>query len=137
MTAVEPSEIFAPGLLDEQVALITGGGTGLGKAAAHELARCGAQVVLTGRRAEVLDAAAAEIGPAASTVVGDVREDDSAAAIVDAVLARHGRLYVLVNNAGGQYFVPAESIALRGWQAVHRLNVGGTTRMAELVAARG
>jgi len=136
MSAAERSEIFAPGLLDGQVALVTGGGTGLGKAAAHELARCGAQVVLAGRRAEVLDAAAAEIGPAASTVVGDVRDDDSAAAIVDTVLERHGRLDVLVNNAGGQYFVPAEAIAARGWQAVFRLNVGGTTRMTELVAQR-
>jgi citronellol/citronellal dehydrogenase len=136
MSGPQRSEIFAPGLLDGQVALITGGGTGLGKAAAHELARCGASVVLAGRRAEVLDAAAAEIGPAASTVVGDIREDDSAAAILDTVLERHGRLDVLVNNAGGQYFVPAEAIAARGWQAVFRLNVGGTTRMTELVAER-
>jgi citronellol/citronellal dehydrogenase len=136
MTASEPSQIFAPGLLDGQVALVTGGGTGLGKAAAHELARCGASVVLAGRRAEVLEAAAAEIGPAASTVVGDVREDESATAIVDAVLERHGRLDVLVNNAGGQYFVPAEAIAAKGWQAVFRLNVGGTTRMTELVVER-
>ncbi len=131
-----PSEIFAPGLLDGQVALVTGGGTGLGKAAAHELARCGAAVVLAGRRAEVLDAAAAEIGPAASTVVGDVRDDESAAGIVEAAIERHGRLDVLVNNAGGQYFVPAEAIAAKGWQAVFRLNVDGTARMAELVAER-
>ena len=130
------SQIFAPGLLDGQVALVTGGGTGLGKAAAHELARCGASVVLAGRRAEVLEAAAAEIGPAASTVVGDIREDDSAAAILETVLERHGRLDVLVNNAGGQYFVPAEAIAARGWQAVFRLNVGGTRRMTELVVER-
>jgi citronellol/citronellal dehydrogenase len=134
--SADASQIFAPGLLDGQVALVTGGGTGLGKAAAHELARCGAQVVLAGRRAEVLAAAAAEIGPAASIVVGDVREDDSAAAIVETVIERHGRLDVLVNNAGGQYFVPAEAIAAKGWQAVFRLNVGGTTRMTELVAER-
>lgn len=130
------SEIFAPGLLDGQVALVTGGGTGLGKAAAAELAACGAQVVLAGRRAEVLDAAAAEIGPAASTVVGDIREDDGAQEIVTAVLERHGRFDVLVNNAGGQYFVPAEAIAAKGWQAVFRLNVGGTDRMTELVVQR-
>jgi citronellol/citronellal dehydrogenase len=133
---VSASEIFAPGLLDGQVALVTGGGTGLGKAAAHELARCGARVVLAGRRGEVLEAAAAEIGPAASTVVGDVREDASAAAIVDTTLERHGRLDVLVNNAGGQYFVPAEAIAAKGWQAVFRLNVGGTARMTELAVER-
>ncbi len=130
------SEIFAPGLLDGQVALITGGGTGLGRAAAVELIACGARVVLTGRRAEVLEATAARLGSAASWVAGDIRDDASAAAIVAFVLERHGRLDLLVNNAGGQYFTPAEAIAARGWQAVQRLNVGGTTRMTELVVAR-
>jgi citronellol/citronellal dehydrogenase len=130
------SEIFAPGLLEGQVVLVTGGGTGLGRAAAAELAACGAQVVLAGRRAEVLDAAAAAIGPAASTVAGDIRADEDAARIVAATLERHGRLDALVNNAGGQYFVPAEAIALKGWQAVMRLNVGGTARMTELAVER-
>jgi len=130
------SEIFAPGLLDGQIALVTGGGTGLGRAAAAELAACGARVVLAGRREEVLAAAAQAIGPAASWVVGDVREDAGAERIVAAALERHGRLDVLVNNAGGQYFVPAEAIELKGWRAVMRLNVGGTTRMAELAVER-
>jgi citronellol/citronellal dehydrogenase len=136
MTPAGASEIFAPGLLDGQVVLVTGGGTGLGRAAAGELAACGAHVVLAGRRAEVLDATAADIGPLASTVVGDIREDESAERIVAAVLDRHGRLDTLVNNAGGQYFVPAEAIAAKGWQAVLRLNVGGTTRMTELAVER-
>ena len=136
MSASETSEIFAPGVLDGQVALVTGGGTGLGRAAAAELAACGASVVLAGRRAEVLDAAASDIGSAASTVVGDIRSDEDASRIVESVLERHGRIDVLVNNAGGQYFVPAEAIALKGWQAVMRLNVGGTVRMTELVVER-
>jgi citronellol/citronellal dehydrogenase len=92
--------------------------------------------VIAGRRAEVLAAAAASIGPAASTVVGDIREDADAERIVATVLERHGRLDALVNNAGGQYFVPAEAIAAKGWQAVFRLNVGGTDRMTELVVER-
>jgi citronellol/citronellal dehydrogenase len=137
MTAAHASEIFAPGLLDGQVALVTGGGTGLGKAAAAELVACGASVVLAGRREEVLAAACAEIGPASSSfVVGDIRADEDAARIVDEVLGRHGRLDTLVNNAGGQYFVPAEAIAAKGWQAVMRLNVGGTVRMTELAVER-
>ena len=65
------SEVFADGLLDGRVALVTGGGTGLGRAAAAELRRCGAEVVICGRREEVLAAAASEIG--ASFVAGDVR----------------------------------------------------------------
>lgn len=131
-----PSEIFAPGLLDGQVALVTGGGTGLGRATATELAACGMRVVLAGRREEVLAAAAERIGAAASVVAGDVRDEDDARRIVDTVLACHGRLDLLVNNAGGQYFAPAETISARGWQAVVRLNVGGTTRMAELAVER-
>jgi citronellol/citronellal dehydrogenase len=134
---VTSSEVFAPGLLDGQAALVTGGGTGLGRATARELAACGAQVVIAGRRADVLEAAAQEIGgDRVSIVTGDVREDGDVARIVDTVLERHGRLDVLVNNAGGQYFVPAEAIAAKGWQAVTRLNVGGTLRMGEAAAER-
>jgi citronellol/citronellal dehydrogenase len=130
------SAIFAPDLLAGQVVLITGGGTGLGRAAAAELAACGARVVLAGRRPEVLEAAASGIGAAASVVVGDIRAEEDAVRMVETVLDRQGRLDVLVNNAGGQYFVPAEAIAAKGWQAVMRLNVGGTARMAELAVER-
>ena len=123
------SEIFRDGVLDGCVALVTGGGTGLGWAAAAELARCGARVVIAGRRQEVLDAAVDEIGGAAVAVAGDVREPADAERMVRAAL-EHGRLDVLVNNAGGQYFVPAEAIEPKGWRAVHRLNVGGTELMS-------
>ena len=124
-----PSEIFAPDLLAGQVAIVTGGGTNLGRTAAAELVACGAEVVIAGRRAEVLDEAAAMIGDGCSTIPADIREPDQAAAIVEAALERHGRLDLLVNNAGGQYFVPAEAITAKGWRAVQRLNVGGTTNM--------
>ena len=82
-----PSEVFADRALDGRVALVTGGGTNLGKAAAGELARCGAKVVIAGRRAEVLDAAAAELGESCSGVAGDIREESEARRIVSAVLA--------------------------------------------------
>ena len=128
------SEVFARSVLDERVTLVTGGGTGLGKAAARELAACGARVVIAGRREEVLAEAVSEIGSAASYVVGDVRSNADAERIVRACLERHGRLDVLVNNAGGQYFVPAEAITEKGWQAVTRLNIGGTELMARTAA---
>jgi citronellol/citronellal dehydrogenase len=130
------SRIFAAGLLAGQVVLVTGGGTGLGRATAAELVACGASVVVCGRREEVLVEACAELGDACSWVAGDVRSEEDAARVVDAVLERHGRLDTLVNNAGGQYFVPAEAIALKGWQAVTRLNVGGTLTMTRAAVER-
>ena len=120
------SRIFATDLLEGKVAIVTGGGTGLGKATAQELIACGARVVIAGRREEVLASAASELGGSCSWVAGDIRDAASAARIVKAA---GGRVDVLVNNAGGQYFVPAESIALKGWNAVWRLNVGGTMTM--------
>jgi citronellol/citronellal dehydrogenase len=127
--AADPSLVFADGLLDGQVAVVTGGGTNLGKAAAAELVRCGASVLIAGRREEVLEAAAEEVG--CSYVVGDVRDSDQTRGIVQAALDRHGRLDLLLNNAGGQYFVPAEGITDKGWNAVQRLNVDGTLTMSE------
>src|SRR5205085_1938018 len=128
---MEPSRVFADGVLEGRVALVTGGGTNLGKAAALELARCGAQVVIAGRREDVLREAAGEIGERSDWVVGDIRERESAEAIVRAALDRHGRLDFLLNNAGGQYFVPAEGITQKGWRAVQRLNVDGTLAMCQ------
>jgi len=91
-------------------------------------------VVLAGRRVEVLEAAAGRIGARASVVAGDVRRDEDAERIVRTCLDRHGRLDVLVNNAGGQYFVPAEAIEPKGWRAVTGLNLGGTARMTHAAA---
>jgi len=142
------SEIFAPGLLSGRVALVTGGGTGLGKATALELARCGAAVTIAGRRAEVLEQAVAEIGECSAAdhqadrragdvdwLAGDVREPGHASRLVRTVLERRRRLDLLVNNAGGQYFTPAELIATKGWRAVWRLNVDGVLNMAEAAFA--
>jgi citronellol/citronellal dehydrogenase len=128
---VEASRVFADGALAGKVAIVTGGGTNLGKAAAAELARCGASVLIAGRRADVLEQAASEIGERCSWVAGDIRERAQADQIISAAVDRHGHLDFLLNNAGGQYFVPAEGIAAKGWRAVQRLNVGGTLAMCE------
>ena len=131
------SAIFDPGLLEGRVILVTGGGTNLGLHAAKELHRAGATVVIAGRRAEVLEEARPQIGERCTIASADIREAAGAQAIVDRVLADHGRLDALVNNAGGQYFVPAEDIAAKGWRAVWRLNVDGTRTMTEAAVERG
>src|SRR4051794_4985636 len=123
------SEIFRAGLLAGQTAIVTGGGTNLGRQAAAELLACGARVVIAGRREDVLRAACEELGENASWVSGDIREPEDAARIVAVAVERHGGLDVLVNNAGGQYFVPAEAITAKGWRAGMRLNVEGTLNM--------
>ncbi len=131
----EPSAVFAPDLLKGRVILVTGGGTNLGKAATAELLAAGADVVIAGRREEVLQETSAELG--CSYVVGDIRAPESARDIVLGAKAVHGRVDVLVNNAGGQYYVPAEDIVPKGWNAVLRLNVGGTLNMMEAAVAHG
>jgi citronellol/citronellal dehydrogenase len=131
--AADASEIFAPRALEGTVVLVTGGGTGLGKEITAELVRCGALVTIAGRREDVLADTAAELSPAGEveTVAGDIREAADARRLVSTVVDRRGRLDVLINNAGGQYFAPAEAIATKGWRAVWRLNVGGMLNMAE------
>jgi citronellol/citronellal dehydrogenase len=135
MTA--PSKLFAAGLLDGQVAIVTGGGSGLGRETALELARLGARVVICGRRAEPLEETAALAGEArVETAVCDIREEGQVDAFVDGAVARHGRIDLLVNNAGGQYLTPAEAITPNGWRSVLRLNVDGTWLMTHAVATK-
>ena len=129
------SEVFRSGLLAGQAAIVTGGGTNLGRAAAAELLACGARVVIAGRRVEVLEETAAALGEGCSCVAGDIRDPADASRIVAACVERHGALDLLVNNAGGQYFVPAEAIGAKGWRAVMRLNVEGTMTMTSAAGA--
>jgi citronellol/citronellal dehydrogenase len=121
------------------VAVVTGGGTGIGRATAQELARTGAAVAICGRRPEPLEAVRAELasgGAEALAVPCDVREPEQVAAFLDAVDARFGAVDILVNNAGGQFAAPAEDIALKGFRAVHRLNVDAPWHLTHEVAVR-
>jgi citronellol/citronellal dehydrogenase len=136
-------EAFRSPLADDAnagvVAIVTGGGTGIGRATARELARTGARVAICGRRPEPLDAVRAEIESAGRDVLAvpcDIREDDQLAAFLDAVGERFGAVDVLVNNAGGQFAAPLESISLKGMRAVHRLNVDATWDLTQRVANR-
>jgi citronellol/citronellal dehydrogenase len=132
-----PSQLFQPGLLDGQVALVSGGGSGLGRAAALELAALGAHVVVCGRRPEPLEQTAERAdGGRVEARPCDIREEEQVDALVDAVMERHGRIDLLVNNAGGQYLTPAEDITPKGFRTVMRLNVEGTWLMTHAVATR-
>ena len=120
--------VFAPGLLAGQVIIVTGGGSGIGRCSAHELAHLGAQVVLVGRKADKLAAVQQEIeadGGHASAHSCDIRSEDGVVQLVQQVLAAHGRIDGLVNNAGGQFMSPLESISARGWEAVVNTNLTG------------
>ncbi|MEO8091273.1 MAG: SDR family oxidoreductase [bacterium] len=135
----EPSRIFRPGLLDGQVCAVSGAGTGLGKATALELARLGATVAVCGRRPEPIAETVAEIeagGGAASSSAIDVRDEKAVDGYVDEILERHGRLDVLVNNAGGQFLSPAEAITPKGFRTVIELNVTGTWLMTHAAATK-
>lgn len=125
-----PSAIFRDDLYAGQVALVTGGGTGIGAAIARELGHLGATVVIASRKEEHIAPAAAglseEVGREVFGVVADIRDREAIGATVRGILDRHGRLDVLVNNAGGQFFSPAEAITPRGWDAVVATNLTGT-----------
>ncbi len=131
------SQVFRDDLLAGQVAVISGGGSGIGRATALELSSLGATVVICGRRVEPLEESAA-LDPFARVhpILCDIREEDQVDALVDRVLEEHGKVDLLVNNAGGQFLSPAEDITPKGFRTVIRLNVEGTWLMTHGFATR-
>lgn len=132
-----PSQIFRDNLLAGQKALITGGGTGIGRVTALELAKLGVDVALVGRRIDPLEHVKQEIealGRQALTLPCDVREADKVAATVAATVARFGRIDILFNNAGGQFIKPSIDMSPNGWNAVIGANLSGTFFMSQQVA---
>ncbi len=122
------NSVFKPGLFTGQTIIVTGGGSGIGRCTAHELAHLGAHVVLVGRSIEKLQATQAEIigdGGDASYHSCDIRDEEAVKAMVAAVLAERGRIHHLVNNAGGQYPAPLSMINQKGFEAVVRNNLVG------------
>ncbi|MDE2403092.1 MAG: SDR family oxidoreductase [Sphingomonadales bacterium] len=113
-----------------KVAIVTGGGTGIGYAAALQFARLGASVVIASRTADELEAAAARIREASGApciaVPTDVKSEESCVALVEQTIAAFGRIDVLVNNAGGTRMGPLESIPTRGWDSIFDLNTKST-----------
>lgn len=120
--------VFKPGLFADQTILVTGGGSGIGRCVAHELAYLGAHVVLVGRKLEKLESTCAEIigdGGSASFKVCDIREEEAVKAMVAQVLAERERIHHLVNNAGGQFPAPLIGINQKGFETVVRTNLVG------------
>lgn len=118
---------FAPGSFAGQTIFVAGGGGGLGRCIAHELAALGAQVVLAGRTAAKLERVKAEIEADGGVVPGlytaELRDEAAVQGLVTTVLDRHGRLHGLVNAAGGQFPAPLERLSLNGWNAVLNNNL--------------
>lgn len=132
-------KIFADGLLKDKVALITGGGSGIGLAIAREFGDLGAKIAISGRKAEKLEAAAQELRNAGITVYTqtcDIRQPEQVDALVDGVLKEFGRIDILINNAGGQFPSPAENISPNGFFAVINNNLNGTWYVTRAVATK-
>jgi citronellol/citronellal dehydrogenase len=128
---------FRPALFDGRVALVTGGGTGIGRAVAEELGALGAKIAICGRRPEPLEECAAALhakGVECFAAPCDIRDAEAVSGYVASVLARFGRVDVLVNNAGGQFPSPASVMKPKGFEAVVRNNLVGTFNVTHAVA---
>lgn len=131
--------LFRAGLFEGEVALVTGGGTGIGRAVASELGALGARVVIAGRRLEPLEETRAALEARGVDVLArpcDIRKVEDVEALVDAAKERFGGIDVLVNNAGGQFPSPAEHLSPKGFEAVVRNNLLGTWIVTHAVATR-
>jgi NAD(P)-dependent dehydrogenase (short-subunit alcohol dehydrogenase family) len=132
----EPPEVLRPGLFAGRTALVTGGGSGIGRVIARRFGALGARVVVAGRHQETLEQTRAEIEAAGGACLAhatDIRQVEQVDALVATALARFGRLDFLVNNAGGQFPARPSEISDRGWRAVVDLNLNGTWNMLSRV----
>jgi NAD(P)-dependent dehydrogenase (short-subunit alcohol dehydrogenase family) len=131
--------IFRSGLFDGHVAIVTGGGSGIGLSTAIALGELGAKVAICGRKKEKLDAASEKLRARNIEHIAeacDIREVEQIQAFADAVKAKLGTASILVNNAGGQFPTTAETVTPRGWEAVVRNNLNGTFFMTQAVATK-
>ena len=128
-TSAPPTSVFAPGLFNGQVALITGGGSGIGRGIADLMAALGAHVVIASRKLERVEAAAEEIRAAGGKATGiavDVRESARVKEMVAQVKDTLGRIDLLVNNAAGNFYAPSETLSENAWKSVIEIDLYGT-----------
>jgi len=130
--------VFKPQLLKGKVFVVSGGGSGMGRAMAYLFARLGADVMIGGRRVDKLDETAAGIeklvGRRIATQAMTIRDPDQVDALIEATYTRFGRLDVVVNNGGGQFPQPAIDFSVKGWLAVIDTNLNGTWYMMQSAA---
>lgn len=135
-TASGYRSVLRPGLFAGQLMWVTGGGSGIGRCVAHELASLGATVLISGRSQDKLDRVAAEIaedGGRCLSAAFDIRDEEAVKAAVARTVAEHGPVAGLVNNAGGQFPAPLMAISKKGFDAVVANNLtGGFLMMREL-----
>ncbi|MDR3659555.1 MAG: SDR family oxidoreductase [Mycobacterium sp.] len=122
------NSIYRRDLFRDHIVVITGGGSGIGRCTAHELASLGAHVAIVGRNENKLERVRCEIASDSGSIsahVADIRDEHAVIATVERVLTDHGRIDGLVNNAGGQYRAPMKTISTKGFEAVVRSNLTG------------
>ncbi len=132
--------VFKPDLFAGQNIIVTGGGSGIGRCTAHELASLGARVVLVGRKQEKLDTVAAEIEEDGGQAIGfacDIRDEEVVKSTVAEIYKAVGVVHGLVNNAGGQFPSPLALISQKGWETVVRTNLTGGFLVAREVFTQG
>ena len=120
--------VFKPGLFAGRTILVTGGGSGIGRCTAHEIAALGAHVAIAGRKIEKLAAVKAEIeasGGSCEIHAFDIREEPQVKEAIAAIVAKNGRIHGLFNNAGGQFPAPAAAMSAKGFDVVVRNNLTG------------
>lgn len=131
--------VFAPNLLRGKLALVTGGGTGIGFATARELGGLGARVILAARDFERLEKAADALkadGIEAHAHAVNIRDEKQVEALFEAIVGQHGLPDILVNNSGGQFEAPAVKISANGFRSVVDLNLNGTWHMCSAFGRR-
>jgi citronellol/citronellal dehydrogenase len=134
------ASVLRAGLFQDELHWVTGGGSGIGRCVAHELASLGARVLISGRTPDKLDRVAAEIaedGGRCDTLAFDIRDEDAVKAAVSKAVAAHGRIHGLVNNAGGQFAAPLVAMSKKGFDAVVANNLTGGFLMAREVVVQG
>ncbi len=128
--------MFQKDLFKDKVALVSGGGSGIGLAIARQFLECGATVIIASRKLEKLERAAQQLGnpSALRSFVMDIREPEQVEHLAEFIRQETGHLDFLINNAGGQFPSPAADITPKGWNAVINTNLNGTWYMTQSMA---